>query len=232
MKRYQFIEYILNPESLNEQSLSELKGVVEEYPFFQAARMLWIKNLHLLDHISLNNELKIAAAHISNREKLYFLLNKCGLEENEGIENEEIENEEIENEEIENEEIENEGIENSILLDYERGVGSYDITKLSEKEKSTDKNEKMSLINDFLKKQNIEKIKIETYNINNEDFSVKSSQENDDLMTETLANIYIKQNNFSKALNIFEKLILKYPEKSIYFAARIEETEILINNLK
>jgi len=222
MKRYQFIEYILNPESLNEQSLSELKGVVEEYPFFQAARMLWIKNLHLLDHISLNNELKIAAAHISNREKLYFLLNKCGLEENEGIENEEIENEEIEKE----------GIDNSILLDYERCSTGYNLMTLSEKEKSTDKNEKMSLINDFLKKQNIEKIKVETHNINNEDFSVKSSQENDDLMTETLANIYIKQNNFSKALNIFEKLILKYPEKSIYFAARIEETEILINNLK
>ena len=214
MKRYQFIEYILHPESLNEQSFTDLKGVVEEYPFFQAARMLWIKNLHLLDHISLNNELKIAAAHISSREKLYFLLNG------------------IVNEGIENEGIENGGKDNSILLDYERGSTGYNLMTLPEKEKQSDKDEKMNLIDNFLQKHNIEKIKVDSDNSKNEDFSVNSSQENEDLMSETLANIYIKQKHFLKALNIFEKLILKYPEKSIYFAARIKETENLINNLK
>jgi len=229
MKRYQFIEYILHPESLNEQSFTDLKGVVEEYPFFQAARMLWIKNLHLLDHISLNNELKIAAAHISSREKLYFLLN--GIV-NEGIENEGIVNEKIVNEGIENEGIENGGKDNSILLDYERGSTGYNLMTLPEKEKQSDKDEKMNLIDNFLQKHNIEKIKVDSDNSKNEDFSVNSSQENEDLMSETLANIYIKQKHFLKALNIFEKLILKYPEKSIYFAARIKETENLINNLK
>jgi hypothetical protein len=44
-------------------------------------------------------------------------------------------------------------------------------------------------------------------------------------VTETLANIYVKQGNLSKALLAYKKLLLKYPEKKTYFAARIEEIE-------
>lgn len=53
-----------------------------------------------------------------------------------------------------------------------------------------------------------------------------SVQENDDLVTETLANIYADQENYEKAINAFEKLKLKYPEKRIYFAGRIKEIQI------
>jgi len=52
-----------------------------------------------------------------------------------------------------------------------------------------------------------------------------SVQENDDLITETLANIYVDQGNLEKAINAFEKLQLKYPEKRVYFAGRIKEIQ-------
>lgn len=52
-----------------------------------------------------------------------------------------------------------------------------------------------------------------------------SVRENDDILTETLASIYIKQKQYAKAINIFKKLSLKYPEKSGYFAARISDIE-------
>ena len=60
----------------------------------------------------------------------------------------------------------------------------------------------------------------------------KSTQEdeNEDSVTETLASIYARQGYYKKAVQIFEKLSLKYPEKSTYFAAQIEKIKHLMNN--
>jgi len=57
-----------------------------------------------------------------------------------------------------------------------------------------------------------------------------SVQEDDDLVTETLANIYVEQGYLEKAIKAFEKLQLKYPEKKVYFAGRIKELENQINS--
>jgi len=43
------------------------------------------------------------------------------------------------------------------------------------------------------------------------------------LMTETLANLYVKQKKYDKAIQAFKILSLKYPKKSSYFANRISE---------
>lgn len=46
-----------------------------------------------------------------------------------------------------------------------------------------------------------------------------------DFCTETLAQVYLEQGYPAEAKNIYSKLILRYPEKSVYFATLIEEIE-------
>ena len=61
--------------------------------------------------------------------------------------------------------------------------------------------------------------------LDNENKAKKSSEDQDEMVTETLARIYIDQMLYHKAINTYKKLMLKFPEKSRYFADQIEQLE-------
>ena len=54
--------------------------------------------------------------------------------------------------------------------------------------------------------------------------------QDDSLLSESLAKIYIKQRRYAKAFEIIRNLSLKYPEKSMYFADQLRFLQKLIIN--
>ena len=56
----------------------------------------------------------------------------------------------------------------------------------------------------------------------------ESLLENDSIVTETLARVYLEQGHYDKAITSYEKLSLKFPQKNTFFANQIK----LIYDLK
>lgn len=69
-----FFTYLEHPELLNQQTLSELNEINERYPYFQASRILYLKNLHLLNDYRYADELKKVSIYAPSRQTLYNLI--------------------------------------------------------------------------------------------------------------------------------------------------------------
>lgn len=65
--------------------------------------------------------------------------------------------------------------------------------------------------------------------LDNENKAKKSSEDRDELVSETLAAIYSEQMLYHKAIASYKKLMLKFPQKSRYFAEKLEQLEKKIN---
>lgn len=88
--------------------------------------------------------------------------------------------------------------------------------------------DKFNLIDKFIELN--PKIKRIDKNATNIDVTIDSSTENESLMTETLAKVYLEQKKYENAIKAYRILILKYPEKSGFFADRIKAIKNLQKN--
>lgn len=85
-----------------------------------------------------------------------------------------------------------------------------------------------NLIEKFIKEEpQIQPPKAEK--IDTENKARKSSEDNYDLVSETLASIYIDQMLYHKAIDTYKKLSLKFPDKKLYFAGQIQKLQNKIN---
>ena len=85
--------------------------------------------------------------------------------------------------------------------------------------------EQLEIIEQFIKTQpSISSAKDKTVLTSPGDLSsIKTGEFNDNVVSETLVEILVKQGKKDKAVEVLKKLIWKFPQKKAYFAAQIEE---------
>ena len=202
------IQWIKQPELLNTSTLYELRTMVARYPYFQTLWLLYLKNLYLLHDDTFGPELRKSVLFISDRAKLYYLIEGDRLAVKPVRDSKPSE----EHKEEESGGDRTLSLINSFLLempDEQSSESGLDLTPTTE--------------DYFLTEDNVS----DTENVDTEVEDL-----DDAYFTETLAKIYIKQRRYGKALEIIRKLNLKYPKKSIYFADQIRFLEKLVINEK
>ncbi len=74
MNKPDFIKYIAVPSEIKNLNPSDIKSILEQYPYFQTAHMIYAAYLSSTNDILLHDQLKISAAHINDRSMMYWLL--------------------------------------------------------------------------------------------------------------------------------------------------------------
>ena len=67
-------QWIQHPETLDRDTLYELRTLVARYPYFQSLRLLYLKNLYLLHDINFGAELRKAVLYVADRRVLFYLI--------------------------------------------------------------------------------------------------------------------------------------------------------------
>ena len=80
-----------------------------------------------------------------------------------------------------------------------------------------------ALIDAFLAKQDVRIGPIREGLESTEEWAKQGLVEDPSLVTETMAKLYAKQGQMGRARKAYKLLALKYPEKSVYFAAQLKK---------
>ena len=75
MKMDKWIEFFSHPEKIKEEDLTELEALLNRYPYFQAAQILFLKVLYLSKKNRFSPELKHRSIYIPNHKQFYKYLN-------------------------------------------------------------------------------------------------------------------------------------------------------------
>ena len=226
--------YISHPEKLNRDTLYELRMIVGKYPYFDTARLLMLKNLYLLHDIEFGKEMRKAAIYLKSRWPIFELMAGYGtaptteeapadipIDRTMALIDAFLETIPSENLSLE--------AESAAAVDY---VSAY-LKGETEDNKNIPELRGQELIDNFLSAEN-EKISLDLNapTENDKEELADNPDTEASFFTETLANIYIKQRKYHKALEIIKRLYLEFPNKNRYFADQIRFLEIIIKHTK
>ena len=230
-----FISILKNPAILQQEETQALKNLIEEYPYFQPARSLYLKGLKMQNSFKYNNELKVTAAYTTDRAILFdfitaprfnILPKTVNQDKTKIVALIEKPVSEIAPSNFEmHEPLSFSASEKHSFSEWLQLSKATPIVRASLKKENPIT--KTSIIDRFIEKNPKIKPVIRDKSIN---VLVSKNETSNALMTETLAKVYLAQKKYENAIQAYRILSLKYPEKSGFFADQIKRIQILQKN--
>ena len=247
------INLIRHPELMDRETLYDLRSLIAQYPYYQTARLLMLKNLYILHDPTFDEELRRAAIYITDRKVIFNLVESAHYQLKT--------TEKTADEKKQTKGAEQRPSTNELIDKFLETIPVEEEKEKSKKRKPTAADAAIDYVAYLLETEEKEDVKseetessptldlIDTFINNNEQGRIELKEdieyvpeiadegdkngENEDeegYFTETLARIYIKQGRYSQALEIIKRLNLAYPKKNAYFADQIRFLEKLIIN--
>ncbi len=226
----EYISILKNPETLEADQILGVRSIIEEFPYFQSARAIYLKGLKDQDSYKYNNELKITAAYTADRTLLFDFITSKTFDSQKNIHNaiqQKLLSEEPKSIVEEKLDIgkpltfgktETHSFNQWLQLSVKKPI-----VRNEETPKDT-KDTNATIIDRFIKSN--PKISPPKKGVDI-DISISKNNPDSSLMTETLARVYLEQKKYDSAIKAYRILSLKYPEKSGFFADQIKRVQNL-----
>jgi len=233
----QFIGLLQHPDQLDEKSGILLGQLLREYPYCQPLHLLYLLSLLRNNDVRFNHQLRLAATYAPDRKLLYervtSLLDKesgslAGSTGNLTDRGAGTPGQEDSKPEVVKQVEKSWPLPETDLIHFGFPPGRPE--DYPDPVPPVDQSPGDDLIDKFIRNSDRKIIRSDEMKASDLDLSVDSLKEDDEMLTETLARIYIQQGYFEKALLAYEKLSLKFPDKSAIFAGQIEKLKELIKN--
>lgn len=219
---------ITSPQEVSQDYLSELLTLSRQYSYCAPLQSLILVSLHKLNDLRFSSQLHERVLTLPDLRRLFFLLNSSTTLSSVAVTQEEKKKEESDSFDLINAFLEEHPEDSS---EIETMITSPAQEKIIIEEPTDEPAE--DIISNFLK-QGEQAEHIPAISTNEPESAVMTPEnmannsDEDELFTETLARMYIRQGKYERAERILRQIYLEFPKKSGYFAEQLNFLEKLI----
>ena len=242
MQRH-IIDYIRRPDTIDDDAIAQLQALTRDHPYFHVARILLLQGLYKKHDPAYDETLRRTAILVPNREAIFRLTEEPHYTQAEESKRYEETADTTESRTVSL-------IDNFLEAQTPAAPASHPIDAAQdyigyllqqESLKGGKRQEALPMngggvVEDFLENEHgrivlSDDIENEPEEEQTEKDKTQQNDGNNEILTEIMAGIYIKQGKYENAVKIIRQLSLKYPKKNRYFADQIRFLgKLIVNN--